>query len=280
VTQEENVQIAGWRVQAGLVSSLDVEQARTQRAQTAASVPLLEQSIASSVNRLAVLIGTAPADVADEFVLAAPVPVGPAEIATGIPADILRQRPDVRAAERALAAATARIGVAQAELLPGLSLSGDVGTSSTALGRLGDVITGGLFGLLQQIIFDGGARRAAVRSQEAAAEGAFATYRQTILTALEDVENGVAELRAARGRRAALTEAVESAQTSAIIARSQYRAGLTDFQTLLDVERQLLNSRDSLAAVRADETQALIRLYLALGGGWNPDQPLPDGRLP
>jgi len=279
-TQQENYQIAGWRVQAGLVSSLDVEQARTQLAQTRASVPPLETAVAAARNRLAVLTGVAPGTLNDELAMIAPIPVGPPEIAAGIPADTLRQRPDVRSSERALAAATARIGVAQAELLPALNISGNVGTSALSVGGLGDVITGGLFATLSQFIFDGGRRLAAVRSQRAAAEGALAAYRQSVLNALEDVENGLVSLRSSGTRQAALSDAFESANTAAILARSQYRAGLTDFQTLLDSERTLLSARDSLASAKADQATALIQLYLALGGGWDPQAPLPDGRQP
>jgi outer membrane protein, multidrug efflux system len=277
-TQDENFEIAGWRVQAGLVSSLDVEQARTQRAQTAASIPALESAVAGAQNRLAVLIGVAPGTLKTELDAIRPIPVGPAEIAAGIPADTLRQRPDVRSSERALAAATARIGVAKAQILPALNLSGNVGTSALSVGNLGDVVTGGLFATLSQIIFDGGRRLAAIRSQRAAAEGALASYRQTVLTALEDVENGLVSLRSSRERETAITEALDGASNAAILARSQYRAGLTDFQTLLDAERQLLSARDGLASAKADEATALIQLYLALGGGWDPLAPLPDGR--
>ena len=279
-TQQENYQIAGWRVQAGLVSSLDVEQARTQLAQTRASVPPLETAVAAARNRLAVLTGVAPGTLNDELAMIAPIPVGPPEIAAGIPADTLRQRPDVRSSERALAAATARIGVAQAQLLPALNISGNVGTSALSVGGLGDVITGGLFATLSQFIFDGGRRLAAVRSQRAAAERALAAYRQSVLNALEDVENGLVSLRSSGTRQAALGDAFESANTAAILARSQYRAGLTDFQTLLDSERTLLSARDSLASAKADQATALIQLYLALGGGWDPQAPLPDGRQP
>jgi NodT family efflux transporter outer membrane factor (OMF) lipoprotein len=280
LTQQENYQIAGWRVQAGLVSSLDVEQARTQLAQTRATIPTLEQAVAGAQNRLAVLTGVAPGALADELGMVGPIPVGPIEIAAGIPADTLRKRPDVRASERTLAAATARIGVAQAQLFPALNLSGNVGTSALSLGRLGDVVTGGVFATLSQLIFDGGRRLASIRSARASAEGAFAAYRQTVLTALEDVENGLVALKSARDREGSLAEAFEAANNAAILARSQYRAGLTDFQTLLDAERQLLSARDGLASAKADEANAIVQLYLALGGGWNPQAPLPDGKRP
>jgi len=264
----ENLDIAGWRVQAGLVSSLDQEQARAQRARTAASIPNLETQYRGALNRIAVLTGEAPGAATTTLEAPAPIPTGPTDIATGIPADTLRQRPDVRAAERTLAAATARIGVAQADLLPSLRITGNIGTSAFSLGGLFDTVTGGLFTGIAQSIFDGGRRRSIVRSQEAAADAAFAGYKQTVLTSLEDVENGVNALNASRIRVGEFTIALDAANNSAILARSQYRAGLTDFQTLLQIEQSLLSARNSIASSRADQVLAVVQLYRALGGGW------------
>jgi NodT family efflux transporter outer membrane factor (OMF) lipoprotein len=267
---DDNLQIAQWRVQAGLVSSLDSEQARASRAQTAASIPGLENAFTSATYRLAVLTGRAPGALTAELGAVKPIPRGPAEIATGIPADALRQRPDVRASERSLAAATARIGVAQAQLYPALRLSGNIGTSAFSLGGLFNAITGGIFSGLSQTLFDGGRLRSQVRSQRAAADGALAAYRQSVLTALEDVENALLALRSARERQAQFAIALEASNNSALLARIQYRSGLTDFQQLLEAERSLLSARDGLANSRGDEALALVQLYRALGGGWDP----------
>jgi multidrug efflux system outer membrane protein len=276
-TQDDNLQIARWRVQAGLVSSVDAEQARTQRAQTAASIPGLRTNFLNAVNRLGVLTGDAPGAVRPEMETAKPIPIGPDAIAVGIPADTLRQRPDVRSAERALAGATARIGVAKAQLYPALNITGNIGSDALKLGSLGDIITGGLFAGITQSIFDGGRLRSQVRAQRAAAEGAFATYRQTVLTGLEDVENALIALEASKARQQEQAIALDAASNAAIYARSQYRAGLTDFQTLLESERSLLSARDSLASAQADQSLALVQLYLALGGGWQPDAPAETG---
>ena len=272
-TQDDNLEIAGFRVQAGLVSSIDEEQARAQRAQTAATIPTIEQSYANAANRLSVLTGQAPGAVDAALSTVVPIPQGPPGITVGIPADTLRQRPDVRRAERNLAAATARIGVAEAQLYPQLGISGNVGTSALSLGGLADVITGGLFASLSQIIFDGGRLRSAVRSQQAAADGAFATYKQTVLTGLEDVENALVALQSSKARQEALSVQLQASQNAALYARSQYRAGLTDFQTQLEAERSLLSARDGLNQARAAQAQALIQLYLGLGGGWQPLDP-------
>ncbi len=267
----DNLQIAQWRVQAGLVSSLDSEQARAARAQTAASIPAIENDFTSATYRLAVLTARAPGTLTDELSAPRPIPEGPERIAVGIPAETLRQRPDIRAAERALAAQTARIGVAEAQLYPGLRLSGNIGTSAFSIGGLFDAIAGSIFAGIDQTLFDGGRLRSQVRSQQAATEGALASYRQSVLTALEDVENALIALQAAQARQSEFAIAYEAANNTAILARIQYRSGLSDFQVLLEAERSLLSARDGLAASRGDEALALVQLYRALGGGWNED---------
>jgi NodT family efflux transporter outer membrane factor (OMF) lipoprotein len=269
-TQDDNLQIARWRLQAGLVSSLDVEQARGQRAQTAAAIPSFQNQFESAVFRLGVLTGAPPASLMAELQAPAPVPRAPADIAAGIPANTLRQRPDVRSAERTLAAQTARIGVAEAQLKPRLALSGNIGASAFALGSLPGALGGSLLASLSQLIFDGGRTRSQVRSQQAAAEGALATYRQTVLTALEDVENGLSALKASQARQAEFATALDAANNQAILARSEYRSGITDFQTLLEAERALLSAREGLLSAQADQTLAIVQLYRALGGGWDP----------
>ncbi|MGE4324373.1 MAG: efflux transporter outer membrane subunit [Sphingobium sp.] len=278
--QQDNYDIARWRLQAGLVSSLDEQQARAQRAQTDATVPQLEASLRGSLNRIAVLTGQAPGEATRTLETPAPIPApnpaGATDMATGIPADTLRQRPDVRGAERALAAATARIGVAQAQLYPSLGISGNIGTSATAFKNLFDVVTGSIFGNIAQVIFDGGRLSAQVRSQRAATDAAFAAYKRTVLTALEDVENAMASLASARARQTAFATALDASNNAAILARSQYQAGLTDFQTLSNSETALLNARNSLAAARSDETLSFARLYDALGGGWQTMDNRPD----
>lgn len=267
--QDDNLEIAGFRVQAGLVSSLDAEQARAARAQTAASIPTIEASYNSFVSRLGVLTGQAPGALKAQMEAVRPIPTGPASVATGIPAETLRQRPDVRAAERNLAAATAQIGVAQAQLYPALSIGGSLNSGGGAIGSLFDAITGRLFANIAQTIFDGGRLHSQVRSSQAAAEGAFLSYKQTVLTGLEDVENAIVALDAARARAKQFAIAYEAANNSAILSRMQYRSGLTDFTTLNQAESALLSARNGLSQSQADQATALIQLYLALGGGWD-----------
>jgi multidrug efflux system outer membrane protein len=274
--QQDNYDIARWRLQAGLVSSLDEQQARAQLAQTSASIPQIEASLRGSLNRIAVLTGQAPGAATRALETPAPIPTAAIDIATGIPADTLRQRPDVRSAERALAAATARIGVAQAQLYPSLGISGNIGTTSNAFSDLFSLITGGVFANVAQTIFDGGRLASQVRAQKAATDGAFAAYKQSVLGALEDVENGMASLTSARLRKAEFATAYDASNNAAILARSQYQAGLTDFQTLSSSESTLLNARNSLAGARSDEILALAQLYNALGGGWQSMESRPE----
>jgi NodT family efflux transporter outer membrane factor (OMF) lipoprotein len=274
--QDDNLQIAGWRVQAGLASSTDVEQARAQRAQTAATIPLIETRFISAVNRLGVLTGQAPSALRLTMETVAPIPRGPDAVAVGIPTDTLRQRPDVRAAERSLAAATAQIGVAQAQLYPALSISGTLSTAAShigGVGGVGDAGTGSLFASLAQTIFDAGRLRSQVRSARAGADSALMTYKQTVLSGLEDVENAIQALNSAEARQVALAEASDASSNAAQLARHQYRTGLTDFLTLLQSEQALLSARDLLTSAQGDQALALVQLYLALGGGWRPAAP-------
>lgn len=267
--QDDNLEIAGFRVQAGLVSSVDVEQARASRAQTAAGIPSLEQQYNAAVSRIGVLTGQAPGALKPLLAEPKPVPAGPDSVGAGIPADVLRQRPDVRSAERDLAAATARIGVAKAQLFPALNISGSIDTNAAGIGGLFDTITGGLFAGISQAIFNAGRLNAQVRSNRAAADGAFAAYKSAVLTALEDVENAVVALRAARAREGQFAIAYDAASASALLARSQYRSGLTDFTTLNTQEAALISARNGLVQARSDKATALIALYTALGGGWD-----------
>lgn len=267
--QDDNLQIAGWRVQAGLVSSIDAEQARAQRAQTAASIPTLEANYNGFVSRLGVLTGQAPGALKSELAATRPIPRGPTSVAAGIPVDALRQRPDVRSAERNLAAATAQIGVATAQLYPALSIGGSIDTGADALGTLLDTITGRLFANIAQTIFDAGRTRSQVRSARAAADGAFLSYKQTVLTSLEEIENAVVALDSARRREAEFRTALEASNNQAILARMQYRSGLADFLTLNQAESALLSARNGVVQAQSDQATALIQLYLALGGGWD-----------
>ncbi|MEW4448794.1 efflux transporter outer membrane subunit [Qipengyuania sp. JC766] len=268
--QDENLQIARWRRQAGLVSSLDVEQARTQRAQTAAIIPQLESDLVATANAISVLIGEAPGPVYVTLTSdPGPIPVPPADVGYDVPAEILRGRPDVRAAESQLAADLDRVGIARAQLLPLVRLSGTVGSTALGIEDVFDIITGNLFAGISQLIFDGGQTRAQIAGAEALADGSLAAWRLSILTALQDVETSSVDLRTSRERLVAFREARDAASNAALLARSQYQAGLIDFQTLLTAESQLLSARQSETGAEAARATSFIALARALGGGWD-----------
>ena len=278
-SQDETVQIVGWRVQAGLVSSLDLAQARAQRENTAAIVPQLATGFTQSVSAIAVLVGVAPEAMLARMAEVAPVPVADRVLGADVPLAVLARRPDVRAAERALAAATARIGVAKADLYPALRLSGSLGGNGTSIGDISRFSTGSILAALSAPIFEGGAIRGRIESARGTADAALASYRTAVLTALGDVENAMAALANTRDREVSLSLAFDQSQSALLFAQSQYRAGLVDFQTLLDAERTLLTSQDGLATARADRASALIQLYKALGGGWQA-APMPADAIP
>jgi NodT family efflux transporter outer membrane factor (OMF) lipoprotein len=277
--QDENLQIARWRNQAGLVSSLDVEQARSQRDSTAASIPLLESSLAATSNAISTLVGETPGRVHKLLSQPAAVPTPPALSTFDAPADLLRRRPDIRGAELTLRADLARVGVARADLFPSLSLSGNIGTSDAGPLGLFDVIAGSVIGSVNQLLFDGGRTSSRIRQAKDAADGALAAWRKSILTGLEEVESAIAARKSADARLGHLADGVDAANNAAILARSQYQAGLTDFQTLLTSESSLLSARNSLISAEADRATAFVRLTQALGGGWSP-QDFDDGNTP
>ncbi|MDZ7583846.1 MAG: efflux transporter outer membrane subunit [Thiobacillus sp.] len=271
-SQSETLQLTDWRAQAGLVSSQDVEQARSNREQTGAQVPTLETSLAEAEHTLDILLGRPPGTLHARLTAANGLPAVPDRIAVGIPADTLRQRPDVRAAERRLAAETARVGVAAAARYPSFNLSGSIGLDALTIGALGNsgAAASSLFAGISGPIFNAGRLRAQVEIQDAVREQVQVTYEQTVLTALQEVENALVSLARNREREQALTHAAEAARNAAQMAQQRYRSGLVDFQSVLDTERNVLSIEDSLASSRADGVLALIRLYKALGGGWSP----------
>ncbi len=266
-SQDETLELVGWRRDAGLVGGLDYEQARQLRSQTAASLPTVENDYIVAVNRIAVLLGEAPGAVTALINAPASLPLAPG-VTAPIPAEVVQRRPDIRSSERALAAEVARIGVQTAQLYPALRLSGSFAGSATAIGDVIDAGVGGLIGAISAPIFQGGQIRAAIQGQRAAADAALASYRSTVLVALEEVENALKGREVAERRERDIAISAEAAGNAVVYARAQYRAGLIDFQALLDSERSLLSSQDSAASARAARATATIQLYKALGGGW------------
>jgi NodT family efflux transporter outer membrane factor (OMF) lipoprotein len=271
-SQEETLQITLWRQQAGLVTSLEAEQARAAAEQIRAQLPGLQTSIAQTQQALAVLTGQPPqaGPAAPDLQTARAIPQARDGLALSIPAVVLRQRADVRAAEYQVAAALARVGQAQAQRWPSFALGGSLGLSAATFGALGNgsAVLGSLIGSVTLPVFDGGALRAQVRVQQAALAQAREVYRASVLGALQDVEDALVALRGDRLRLVSLRIAAEAAANAASLARQRYSSGLVDFQTVLETQRTQFATQDGVASASADVSSDQVRLFKALGGGW------------
>jgi outer membrane protein, multidrug efflux system len=274
VSQQETLQITDWRQQAGLVTMLDVERARAAAAQTQALLPALQIAIEQALHALAVLVSRPPGalqmtvGVAPIFVS---LPTLGTALALSIPAETLRQRADVRAAEFQVAAALARLSQAEAQRLPSFSIGGSIGLNAITLAALskGTSLVASLLGSVSLPVFDGGALLAQVRVQGAAFEQAQQVYRSAVLGALKDVENALVALRGDEERLSSLKIAADAATNAALLARQRYSSGLVDFQTVLETQRTQLATQDGVVSARADFSNDQVRLFTALGGGWN-----------
>ena len=268
--QQETLELVRARFESGLVGERDVAQAATNVETSRARIPALELGARVSENRLAVLLGLAPGALAEELGPPQAIPVPPLEVAVGVPADLLRRRADVRRAERELAAETARIGVAEAELYPRLTLLGNLGFAAEELPDLLDHDSG-VFGFgpsLRWNLFDAGRLRHLVEAQDARAEQALVRWERAALRALEESENAMGAFVREQARRRALVEAAAQARLAVELAQTEYREGLSDFQTVLISERALAELEDQLAESDAAIAIDLVALYKALGGGW------------
>ena len=272
----ENHQIIRWRQQAGLVSELDLAQATTDLESTRAVLPPLRTAVTEAKNRLAVLLGRNPGELESLVHADRPIPLAAGEIVAAIPADTLRQRPDVRVAERRLAAQTARLGEAEAARYPSFRLSGSLGLEALELDALADrgANTHSLFGGITAPVFNAGRIAANIEIQDALVEQARLAYRAAVLAALEEVENALTAVANTDARRAKLAEAAAAARTTLAIAEYRYASGLADFLSVLDAQRTQLSLDEQLAGSTGELARAQIRLYKALGGGWS-TEPLP-----
>lgn len=272
-TQSDTLQITQWRQQAGLASSLDVAQAVNTQEQTRAQIPALQTTVSQALNALAVLTAKAPGQLGAELAQASPVPPPPAGLAVAFPADVLRQRPDMRAAELRVQAAAARMAVADAARLPSFQLSGSLGLSALTLGSLtqGASLVKSLLAGVSVPVFDGGAARAQVRAQQAALEQTLATYEGVALAALQEVEDALVAIEGDTQRLQRLQASADAAAQAELLARQRYASGLIDFQTVLTTQRSLLSTQDSVASAQASLSTSHVRLYKALGGGWQPE---------
>jgi NodT family efflux transporter outer membrane factor (OMF) lipoprotein len=268
--QEGSLDLTRNRFEAGLTSALDVAQAQSNLFNTQSQIPLLESRLNAGLNRLAVLLGQQPGVLHERLSTTVPVPDPPAELTVGLPADLLRRRPDVRRAERLLAAQTALIGVATADLYPTFSLAGFLGLESLSFDDLFQSESGtwGIVPGFSWNVFSGGKVQNNIRVEEARTRQALLAYEQSVLLALEEVESAMVAYEKERDRRDRLAEAVDATERSVELVRTQYVSGLTNFQNYLDSQRSLFVQQDELARSEGQVVKNLIFLNTALGGGW------------
>lgn len=272
--QKESLRIAEARFQAGQTSQLDPEQAKTELAETQAQIPGLENTLRQAKNGLAVQLGLPP-DAVDRLLKPGRLPTPPAKVAAGIPRDLLRRRPDVRQAGLEAASQSAKIGVQVANLLPAFSLNGTFGYSSN---NIGDNTLANIFNWQNSIvqsagsftmpIFNYGRIINKVRVQDANFQEAVLNYQNVVLTAQKEVENGLSAFKYGKQSAAFLETAVSSAKTSTQLSLERYKAGQTDFTTVLNALQQQLSVENSLVGTQGDVMLGLVSVYRALGGGW------------
>ncbi len=275
--QQETLRVTDARLEAGRGTELDTSRAQAQLSTTLSSIAPLEAAVARSMHRLGVLTGRNPNALVDSLSPARELPALPQIAAVGDPATLLRRRPDIRVAERQLAASTAQIGVAVGDLFPKVTFTGSFGYTSNDAGKLGQTGTRSyLIGPgISWAAFDLGRVRAQVAGAHARTDVALASYEKTVLRALEETENSLVTHARARDRLKNADDAARASATAARIARTRYEGGIVDFLEVLDAERTQLTAEDQLAQSRTDAATSLIAVYKALGGGWE-SAPLPQ----
>jgi multidrug efflux system outer membrane protein len=278
--QRETLKITQARLEGGRGTELDTARARGQLSSTLAIIPALEMVVAHSIHRLGTLTGQAPSALREELSKPGPLPGLPPLVNIGTPENLLRRRPDVRAAERNLASVTARIGIVTADLFPRVAFNGRVALEARTLSGLADSgADAWSFGpRITWAALDLGRVRARINAADARAEAALGGYERTVLLVLEETENALVDYGHEQARRDFLQESVRANETAARIARQRFENGATDFLTVLDAERVMLEAQDQLAQSQTRTATALVALYKALGGGWE-NTPLPAAAL-
>jgi NodT family efflux transporter outer membrane factor (OMF) lipoprotein len=273
--QKHSAELTRKRFQGGFVGALDVANADAQVATTASQIPLLESSARQAIYNLSVLLGREPSALLEELSPTSIIPVAPPSVPVGVPSDLLRRRPDIRRAEAQIHSATARIGVATADLFPKVSLSGTgglQGSQSNALTNWNNRFWS--FGpSASWQVFDAGRIGSNIELQKALKEQSFIAYQQTVLTALQDVENALIASAKEQEHRNRLMEAVAASRKAVDLATQLYTEGQTDFLNVLAAQRSLYTSEDALVQSNRNVSTNLVALYKALGGGWNDKSP-------
>ena len=269
--QQETARLTKIRFDAGLANDLDAAQAEGLAQQTAAQIPALESALKQTAYRLDLLLGDQPGALANELTLDAPIPALPPTAHVGLPTELLRRRPDIRRAERQLAAATAEVGAATADLYPKFSLTGAFGLQSVSAS---DWFTGrsrfwSIGPTISWPIFDAGKIRANIEVRNAQQEQALRNYEKSVLTALGDVESALVNYAKEQSRYRSLFEATAANRRAFELANELYRQGLVAFLNVLDAERTRYVTENDLAQSEANMASNLVVLYKALGGGWD-----------
>ncbi|MBI3818535.1 MAG: efflux transporter outer membrane subunit [Planctomycetes bacterium] len=269
-SQQKTLDLTRVRFDTGLASELDVARATALLENTKSLWPALDASVRQAAHRIGVLSGEFPGALVSELITEKPVPAPPAAMPLGAPADILLRRPDLRRAERECAAATARVGVAVADKYPKITLSSSVGPKSNHLGDLFDhrSIFFSIGPSIHVPLFEGGRIDANIEVQNARESQAILQYKQKLLSALEEVENGIVQYTRQQLRRDALASSLASQERALALAKSLYEQGLVDFLNVLEAERELLDSQNSFVQSQTQVTLGSIFLFKALGGGW------------
>lgn len=272
--QEKALSVLEDKAAAGLIGSLQVQQARYNVENTRARIPGYSVSIEETLNTLAILLGEMPGDLHDELSSPASIPVPGVEIVIGIPADILRRRPDIRKAERALAAQTARVGAATADLYPSLRLTGALGLTASSLDSFFSDENAALniSPFISIPVFNRNRIRDQIEIQNAIQERTLIEYETTVVDAIKEVRDAIMSYGEEQKRYRMLTKGAAAAQSALEIADERFNSGLVDFLDVLDAQRALLSFEESQASSRGTITLGLIKLYKALGGGWDQEQ--------
>lgn len=271
--QKKTLKLTEDRFNAGISPLLDVRQAELNLATTESTIPQLQASLDQAMNRIGVLLGEDPGTLQAELSKPKPIPLPPDDIAIGLPAELLRQRPDIRLAEREVAAQTAQIGVASSELYPQFSLFGTLAleaVDSVSFFKASNIT----FGFGPQFvwrIFEGGRLRYNIKIQELVTENLIYQYQNTVLVALEEVENSMVAYVQEVNRYKSLGEAVSAAEGAVGLVKTLYIEGLTNFLNVLDTQRALFEQQDQFIESKGNIVQNLINLYKSLGGGWSPE---------
>jgi NodT family efflux transporter outer membrane factor (OMF) lipoprotein len=273
-SQDQTLALTRSRAEGGLIPYLNVAQQEAQVASTAATIPTFETQIRQNIHHLGILLGQDPGALSAELSGDAPIPVGPTSVPPGIPSELLRRRPDVRRAERQLAAATAQIGVAPADLFPQFSVTGALGLQSGTLKQLFDY-SSRFYNIAPGVtwdIFDAGKVSSNIKVQDARQAEALAAYRKVVLQSFQDVDDALVACNREQVRLQALRDAVAANQRAVDLSTELFEKGSTDFLSVLDAERDLFTAQDAMARSEQQVSANLVALYKALGGGWAPEK--------